>query len=400
MAEQEKSLIELLQEADNGDVKAMRDAIARLEIQGYDKEKDVDIIERIVKYKKAMADAGSTSGYIMLAEEYLEGKNVPKDVDKAIELYKQAADGGEDFGNQSLGMLYYEGKHVTQDYQKAMEYFTKEDGRKSACTTYSMAEMYRLGLGVEEDEEKAFELYKEIIDDDSPYAAYDDYYPRACFRLAQILHSFEDGEAIQQALKLVNYAKDSLLNRGNDAVATDITEEEVMEEWKSLMEDAENYEAEASSTDHSYHYNLENPWTGEKFEDEIIDAVMNLEVREDEPNDFIVVDFAYEQGGGVVFVQAALDDEGDNYDLELARYEDNLDEGEYAYEDDNGRKYKLYLREPYEDTDARTVIETLRRTMVEDDCPDLTTWRDITEVCIKGTEERARQAAENNQEEE
>lgn len=397
MAEQEKSLIELLQEADNGDVKAMRDAIARLEIQGYDKEKDVDIIERIVKYKKAMADAGSTSGYIMLAEEYLDGKNVPKDVDKAIELYKQAADGGEDFGNQSLGMLYYEGKHVAQDYQKAMEYFTKEEGRKSACTTYSMAEMYRKGLGIEADEEKAFNLYKDIVNDDSPYAAFDDYYPRACFRLAQILHSFEDGEAVQQALDLVNYAKDRLLNRGNDAVATDITEEEVIEEWKSLVEDSELYTSESEETEDGYYqFALDNPMSSEQFEEKIVDTVMKLETRGDDPNDSLVVDFLYEQGGDVAFIQVAIDDEGYNYDLEIARYESKLDEDEYAFEADDGRKYKLYRHEPYEDTDARIVIETFRKVIVEDGCPDLTSWMDITERCIKGWEKHEQEEAESD----
>lgn len=399
MAEQEKSLIEVLQEADNGDVKAMREAIAMLEIQGYDQEKDVDIIERILGYKEEMEKAGSTTGYIMMAEEYLSGENMPKDIEKAIELYQMAADGGEDFGNQSLGMLYYIGREVPQDYVKAMEYFTLTEKKKSPCTIYAMAEMYRLGQGVEVDDEKACELYKSIIDDNSAYAKIDAYYSRACFRYAQFLRKTGELKDKERALELVNYAKNELLNKEKFPSVINITDEEILEEWKSLNAELLNVEDDNDS-DGCYQYVLDYPMDSNRFENEIADVVMDLEAHKDEPNDFLTVDFAYEQGGGVVFIQVSPDSEGDNYDLEIARYEDKLDEGEYAYEDDNGRKYKLYVHEPYEDTDARTVIETLRKVLVDDDCPDLTTWRDITEVCIKGTAARERQAAENNQEEE
>lgn len=232
--ENKVNLKKLLKKAEKGDVDAIIYFLNVLSMQSPAEAEKLDIRKSLIKFEKAIAADHNPVGYIMLAQEYVMGNYISKDISKAIKLYEEAVEEGAGFGNECLGLLYYEGKEVPQDYAKALEYFTKDEGRKSASTNYSLAEMYRQGLGVEQDLGKAFDLYALVVDDDSPYAEMDDYYPRACFRLAQMLHATKDPEDCREALRLLKLSKDRLLNRSKEDVPTGISKEEVLEEWDSL----------------------------------------------------------------------------------------------------------------------------------------------------------------------
>lgn len=170
-----------------------------------------------------------------------------------------------------------------------------------------------------------------------------------------------------------------------------------------------------ASDDSGYkEYVLEDPMALEQFDKEIVKAVKGLKVNKGRPNDFLSFSFDYSQGGGVYFIQVAVDDDGKNYDLEIAHFKDLYDlrtsgsEHKYgnkttgprdsranygdpydktvrdeAYYEDGNRRYKLYLHEPYEETDFATVIRVLKQVVVGDTCPDLSNWRDITAICQK-----------------
>lgn len=119
------------------------------------------------------------------------------------------------------------------------------------------------------------------------------------------------------------------------------------------------------------------------FDAIIVKHVQSLETYDDMPSNFINVSFLYEQAGRVAFVQAcpwyACPD---RFVIEIARYitGDVLDD--YYYVDDNNRKYKLYSIEPTDDIDANFTINILREIMVNNSCPDLSNWEDITKGCV------------------
>lgn len=132
-----------------------------------------------------------------------------------------------------------------------------------------------------------------------------------------------------------------------------------------------------------YDCKLSNPLSEKNFEEVVVPLVKSLKIHKDNVNDYLIVDFDYEHGGKLNFVQVAVDDDGLNYDFELARFEKNLPENEPAYKTEDGRKYKLYLHEPYEKTDLATVLELLRLVLVENKCPDISDWRDISYLAEK-----------------
>lgn len=128
------------------------------------------------------------SAYIELAEIFLHGKGVDKDLDRAmnnlnkeIELgfyeayqqlascyiekgdYEKAAENllsGYEKGQKSvihnLADCYYFGNGVPQSYEKAFELFN-EGARSNPLCNYRLAVMFREGLGVTQDNEKYLE---------------------------------------------------------------------------------------------------------------------------------------------------------------------------------------------------------------------------------------------------
>ena len=229
------NLFEILQKADEGDLEAMETAVMVMVAERYlDDNEDSDVSERYVSYLRTLAESGMGSAYIMLADNYLRGRGVPKDPQEAMRCYEKAVETGISFGNECIGMMFYEGKDVPANYEKAFEYFHKNEEKKSFCTVYSLGEMYRLGLYVEKNEEKACEYYNEIVYGDDNFKEMDDYYWRACYRLAQAMHYGKGiDKNIETALDSITKAK-----KQHHAYATDITLDELNEEWVAINQDA------------------------------------------------------------------------------------------------------------------------------------------------------------------
>ena len=61
----------------------------------------------------------------LLADMYLKGEGVPRDVNKAIAWHKKAADGGRSQSARRLGDLYLFGDGVSRDHQEALSWYQK-----------------------------------------------------------------------------------------------------------------------------------------------------------------------------------------------------------------------------------------------------------------------------------
>lgn len=201
-----------------------------------------------VNYKKAFHYL--SKGYLALdtncieslAEMYLKGLNVKKDVYTALELYNRALEFGdrsiyfkvgkvyEDEGlmnqaisiynkgheegnlkcTQRLGIMYYNGEGVEKDLEKAIEYMEIAAAKKEPHAMYVLAvAYYRLNKFGDKTSDIAKELLKEAYELGSPYAA--DYL--ACI----MLNELKEGKDINKN-ELVIYIKFGVENELKESI--------------------------------------------------------------------------------------------------------------------------------------------------------------------------------------
>ena len=90
--------------------------------------------EAVSWYEKAAAQGNSCAAY-RLGKLYLEGKDVPKDVPKAVACLTESAQQGNQYAQYALGKLYLTGQGVKQDREQAWTYFyeSAEQGNEYAA---------------------------------------------------------------------------------------------------------------------------------------------------------------------------------------------------------------------------------------------------------------------------
>ncbi len=109
---------------------------------------------------KFLADQGNAAAQYNLGVMYRQGKGVPADTQKAIELWTKAADQGNNATAQfSLGLLYRQGKGVPADDKQAVSYWSKaaEQGHNTAQMYLGI--MYAQGSGIAQDYVQAYKWF-------------------------------------------------------------------------------------------------------------------------------------------------------------------------------------------------------------------------------------------------
>ena len=89
--------------------------------------------EAVFWYERAAAQGNSCAAY-RLGKVYLQGKDVPKDVPKAVAYLAESAEQGNQYAQYVLGKLYLTGQDVRQDREAAWAYFCEsaEQGNEYA----------------------------------------------------------------------------------------------------------------------------------------------------------------------------------------------------------------------------------------------------------------------------
>ena len=156
-------VMKLMRAADEGDTDAMRMFVtlcyANLERDIYENTK-----EKCFEYIKKMAADGDGIAYIWMADVFVKGELVQKNINKAIEFYHKAADEGVGFGYECIAKLYYEGKDIPADYEKAYRFIMKSR-KKSGMSYYLLGEMYRQGLYVRKNISRSRQYYRRALGD-------------------------------------------------------------------------------------------------------------------------------------------------------------------------------------------------------------------------------------------
>jgi hypothetical protein len=100
---------------------------------------------------KRDAEKGVPAACLELAACYESGRDVPKDVVKAIALYEQAAAGGEANGWFRLGKIYADGLGVAPDRPKALELYRQGAFAGVSEAQYNVGAMLVSARGVKRD---------------------------------------------------------------------------------------------------------------------------------------------------------------------------------------------------------------------------------------------------------
>lgn len=135
----------------NGNVKAAFH-LALDYMQGHDVEKDYD---KALEYLDFSAKHGYHQAFYLMAQIYLSrGDNL-----KGIEALQTGASYDEATCELILGNLYYEGKTVSRDLEKAASYYHDAAIQKNPEALYKLGFMLYNGIGFEQNKEKALVLY-------------------------------------------------------------------------------------------------------------------------------------------------------------------------------------------------------------------------------------------------
>lgn len=136
-----------------------KEALADYYIEGEIVEKNVKEAIRI--YEELIAQDFHVDGVcVQLAFLYLKGIGVTKDPSKAVEYCNKgiAADGNN--CNLLLGKMYLYGDGVEKDFAKAISYLTKAAKLGSVSAYYYLGIVYKDGCGVAKDLNEAKRYFK------------------------------------------------------------------------------------------------------------------------------------------------------------------------------------------------------------------------------------------------
>lgn len=100
----------------------------------------------------AMTDKGT---------QYLLGRGVPKDNEKAFYYYSQAAEQGDPLAQNELAYLYAAGKGTSRNYEKAFFYYQLAAKSGLSSAQYSLGLMYLHGLGTARNKPMAQQWFEQ-----------------------------------------------------------------------------------------------------------------------------------------------------------------------------------------------------------------------------------------------
>jgi TPR repeat protein len=130
-------------------------------------------------YWRRAAELGDGRAMWQLGISYLNGHNVPKDLDEGLRWYEMAAEHGDGQAMMDLGNFYASGGNDVggvdlkfANGEKALHWYRLAAGKSqdSIAATLGMANMYRTGLAVPKDIPKALGLLRPLAEKGIPWA--------------------------------------------------------------------------------------------------------------------------------------------------------------------------------------------------------------------------------------
>ena len=149
--------------------------------------------EKAVAWLEKAAEAEHASAQYALANIYLAGEAVAKDVTKATELFTRAAKQGHDYAAYQLGKQFLQGEETEKDVEAAIRWLKQSAAANNQYAQYSLGKLYLDGEDVEKDVRTAITYLKESAAHNNAFAEY---------RLGRLYLLGEDVEAnVKEAIQ-------------------------------------------------------------------------------------------------------------------------------------------------------------------------------------------------------
>lgn len=121
---------------------------------------------------RTKAEAGDAEAAQLLAEIYVEGKQVRQDYYEAAYWYRKAADKGIVKAQYNLAELYDIGQGIARDQHQAASWYLKAAEQGDVNAQYTLAGMYGVGRAVALDPKEALKWYHRAAEQGDELARY------------------------------------------------------------------------------------------------------------------------------------------------------------------------------------------------------------------------------------
>lgn len=111
---------------------------------------------------RSVAADGHLQQELKLAGDYLAGRGVPKDAERAAYWYRKAADQGDPSAEAELGYFYASGVGVQANQAEAAKWYERAMAGGSQTAKLNLAVMYLKGAGVKRDPQLGIDLLDEL----------------------------------------------------------------------------------------------------------------------------------------------------------------------------------------------------------------------------------------------
>jgi len=119
-----------------------------------------DVVSEGSKVILQRAAEGDAQDLCKLADMFFNGRGMPRDIEKAVELYQQAANKGYARAKCNLGVMYSRGLGVGKDEKHAFKLYEQAAELRDAQAQRNLGMMYEEGRVIPKDVKKAFDLYE------------------------------------------------------------------------------------------------------------------------------------------------------------------------------------------------------------------------------------------------
>jgi len=133
--------------------------LANRYVHGFTVDKDM---EEAKKWYLLASKSGTADGYFALGLYYY-GAITPPDYSKALDAYKRAADLGHVVAQLNIGLHYFKGDGVEQDYLIAGKWIKMAADAGEEQALFLLGAMYADALGVKQDYALALKYYEQSV---------------------------------------------------------------------------------------------------------------------------------------------------------------------------------------------------------------------------------------------
>ena len=118
-------------------------------------QKSFPLLRDAAKQGKSTVDSE-----MAIAQAYLLGAGISRDIDMAIDWYSRAAENGSSEAQNELGFIYSSGRYLEENLEKAVYYFKQAAYNGHPVAQYNLGVTYYTGMGQDYDLQKAYAWFE------------------------------------------------------------------------------------------------------------------------------------------------------------------------------------------------------------------------------------------------